>query len=67
MTARKVRLVDVRQFGPNREREISGVCSACEAVLLARVDDAQESPTAQQLQSKLITIFESHVRQSHEG
>src|ERR1700676_5224808 len=30
-------LIDVRQVGPDKERDISGVCSACGVILLARL------------------------------
>jgi len=57
-------LSDVRQIGPNRERDISGVCSACGATLLARLDSA-EKPTPTLLQTKLEKVFQRHVDEQH--
>ena len=55
---------DVRQIGPNRERDISGVCCACGATLLARLDDG-ETITSTLLRAKLEIVFERHLAEQH--
>jgi len=57
-------LSDVRQIGPNRERDISGVCSACGATLLAWLDNG-ENVTPRLLRAKLEQVFERHVTERH--
>lgn len=37
-------LIDVRQIEPDKERDISGACSACGAILLARLRKDTENP-----------------------
>jgi len=59
-------LRDVRQIGPNRERDISGVCSACGATLLAWLDNG-ENVAKTLLQAKLEKAFERHVAEQHSG
>jgi len=54
------RLVDVRQSGPKSERDISGRCSVCGAVLIARLDNSQEV-NPQQLRDELESLFDRHV------
>lgn len=64
MTVRpKPRLVDVRQIGPKSERDISGRCSACGTVLIARLDDSEDA-TPQQLRDKIKKLFARHVAES---
>jgi hypothetical protein len=58
---RSSRLIDVRQIGPNSERDISGRCSACGAVLIARLDYWEN---ADHLRSKLEKLFERHVTET---
>jgi len=57
---REPRLVDVRQIGPHSERDISGRCSACGAVLIARLDNG-EHLKPQQLRDKLEKLFARHI------
>jgi len=57
-------LIDVRQIGPDSERDISGVCSACGAVLFAALGD-DEVPNPQRLQAKLERTLEKHVAEAH--
>lgn len=59
-------LSDVRQIGPERERErcISGVCSACGTVLLARLEDS-EPVNPMVLREKLDAVFKSHLVKHH--
>jgi len=66
MTNRGPRLVDIRQIGPNRERDISGVCSVCKDVLLVRLN-SKEVPSRIELREALSNLFERHVTQSHEN
>jgi hypothetical protein len=59
-------LSDVRQIGPNSERDISGVCSACGVVLIARLDDGDpEQPTPERLRAELEKVFERHLADKH--
>ena len=60
---RSPRLIDVRQIGPNSERDISGRCSACGVVLIARLDH-WESAAPQPLRNKLDKLFERHVAET---
>jgi len=57
---REPRLVDVRQIGPHSERDISGRCSACGAVLIARLDNS-EDVKPKQLRDKLERLFARHI------
>ena len=41
---RTLRLIDVRQIGPDSERDISARCSACGVVLIARLDNREVQP-----------------------
>jgi hypothetical protein len=41
---RTLRVIDVRQIGPDSERDISGRCSACGVVLIARLDNREVQP-----------------------
>ncbi len=63
---RKPRLVDVRQIGPHSERDISGRCSVCDAVLIARLDN-WEDVKPQQLRDKLEDLFARHIAESSCG
>jgi len=67
MAARSPRLIDIRQLGPNREREISGVCSVCDAVLLARLKQEEGAPLPEQLHARLARLFESHIQKEHQS
>jgi hypothetical protein len=57
-------LRDVRQIGPDRERDISGACSACGNLLLARLDNGAE-PAPGHLRAKLEKVFERHIAEKH--
>jgi hypothetical protein len=57
---RTPRLTDVRQIGPNSERDISGRCSACGVVLIARLDNWAEAKP-ELLRAKLETLFARHL------
>jgi len=58
-------LIDVRQTGPDKERDISGVCSACGTILLARLPNDTEKPTLERLHTELGSVFERHVAEKH--
>jgi CheY-like chemotaxis protein len=58
-------LRDVRQIGPDKERDVSGVCSACGAILFARLRYGVEKPTPERLNSELGAVFERHVSEKH--
>jgi hypothetical protein len=60
------RLIDVRQIGPNSERDISGRCSACGVVLIARLDN-WEDKNSQQLRERLEGAFARHVSETRCG
>ncbi len=57
---RTPRLTDVRQIGPNSERDISGRCSACGVVLIARLDN-WEAAKPELLRGKLEKLFARHL------
>jgi len=63
---REPRLVDVRQIGPHSERDISGRCSTCGAVLIARLDN-WEDLKPQQLRDKLERLFARHIAETKCG
>jgi hypothetical protein len=68
---RTPRLIDVRQIGPGSERDISGRCSACGVVLIARLDN-RESSNLEALRDRLDKLFARHtdencVRESAES
>jgi CheY-like chemotaxis protein len=58
-------LIDVRQIGPDKERDVSGVCSACGATVLARLRNSAEKPTSGSLRAELEAVFERHVAEKH--
>jgi CheY-like chemotaxis protein len=58
-------LRDVRQIGPDKERDVSGVCSACGATVLARLRNDVVKPSPERLHSELDAIFERHVSEKH--
>jgi len=58
-------LIDVRQTGPDKERDISGVCIACGTILLARLRNDAEKPKSERLHAELETVFERHVSEKH--
>ncbi len=60
---RQPRLVDVRQIGPKSERDISGRCSACNAVMIARLDNWEE-PKPEKLREQLKSVFARHLAES---
>jgi hypothetical protein len=57
---RTPRLTDVRQIGPNSERDISGRCSACGVVPITRLDIWQDAK-ADRLRDKLEKLFARHL------
>ena len=57
---RPPRLVDVRQIGPKSERDISGRCSACNAVMIARLDNCEELKP-EKLRERLENVFARHL------
>jgi len=61
---RTIILSDIRQLGPKRQRDISGVCSACKSILLARLDE-NEWATPAALRAKLEKVLERHVAERH--
>ena len=65
MAAKKAHFIDVRQIGPNRERDISGVCATCGTVLLTRLEDKAQGPIAEHLHAKLAALFDLHVQKEH--
>jgi hypothetical protein len=62
--ATDARLVDVRQIGPDRERDISGKCSSCGVTLITRLDDC-EGVTPNRLTEKLENLFARHLSEKH--
>jgi hypothetical protein len=60
---RRPRLIDVRQIEPDRGRNISGRCSACGVVLIARLDN-RESSNLEALRSKLEKLFARHLTET---
>lgn len=63
---KKPRLIDVRQIGPQSERDISGRCSVCGAVLIARLDN-WEAVNPQRLRDKLEKVFSRHIAENNCG
>jgi hypothetical protein len=61
----RLSLIDVRQVGPDKEQDISGVCSACGVVLLAPLLVDAEKPTSERLHAELDTAFERHLAEKH--
>jgi len=57
---RSPRLIDVRQIGPNSERDISGRCSACGVILIARLEH-WDNAAPDLLRKKLDKLFERHL------
>jgi len=57
------RLIDVRQIGPQSERDISGRCSACGVVLIARLDKSEEIKP-EMLRGKLDKLFTRHLSEN---
>ncbi len=57
------RLIDVRQIGPQSERDISGRCSACGVVLIARLDKSEEIKP-EMLRDKLDKLFNRHLSEN---
>jgi hypothetical protein len=67
MTVRRTpRLVDIRQIGPKSERDISGRCSACGVVLIARLDNWDDAKPAQ-LRERLESLFTRHIAECESG
>lgn len=60
------RLIDVRQIGPQSERDISGRCSACGVVLIARLDKSEEIKP-ELLRGKLDKLFNRHLSETFCG
>jgi len=64
MTVRRAsHLEDVRQIGPKSERDISGRCSACGMVLIARLDNSEAAQPAK-LRQKLDRLFARHLAET---
>lgn len=63
---RTLRLIDVRQIGPDSERGISGRCCACGVVLIARLDN-RESSNLEALRSKLEKLFARNLTETAYG
>jgi hypothetical protein len=63
ITPERVALKDVLQHGPNRYRNISGICSTCGDFLLARLDDPK--PNTERLRAALEQVFEQHIAACH--
>jgi len=61
--ARSPILTDVRHIGPDRDRNISGTCSACGVTLLAWLKQSEESEPV--LERRLETLFRQHVDAHH--
>jgi hypothetical protein len=61
----KTRLRDIRQIGPDSERDISGICSECGTALLARVD-TKMIPSRSRLEEALRSVFIRHTAEQHE-
>jgi hypothetical protein len=60
------RLIDVRQIGPHGERDISGRCSACGVVLIARLDNWEDAKS-QILRERLEKAFARHLAENRCG
>jgi hypothetical protein len=60
------RLVDVRQIGPNSERDISGRCSGCGVVLIARLENGEDT-SSRQLRERLEEAFARHLSETRCG
>jgi hypothetical protein len=52
-------------LGPDHHRNISGVCSACGDVLLARLNNGDEHAGPERLRAELDSVFEQHVAENH--
>ena len=63
---KKPRLIDVRQIGPQSERDISGRCSVCGVVLIARLDN-WEDVSPPRLRDKLERVFTRHIAETKCG
>jgi len=61
----KTRLRDIRQIGPDSERDISGICSVCGTALLARVD-MKTIPSRSRLEGALQGVFNRHTAEHHD-
>ncbi len=67
---REPRLVDVRQIGPNSDCDISGRCSVCGVILIARLNsrgDATAIERREHLESKLERLFNRHLSETKCG
>jgi len=56
-------LKDIRQIGPKRDRNISGICSACGTALLAWLEDSEAAKPS--LPDRLDAVFKAHVAECH--
>ncbi|HEY1264396.1 MAG TPA: hypothetical protein VGF06_12795 [Terriglobales bacterium] len=63
-TNQTYRLLDIRQIGPNRERDISGICSGCGATLFVALT-ASETPSRILLEQRLQSRFAIHLAEAH--
>jgi hypothetical protein len=61
---RKPQLLDIRQIGPDSEKDISGKCSACGDYLLAGLDES-EKPNPERLRKALEETFVRHIAARH--
>ncbi len=61
---RRPQLLDIRQIGPDSERDISGKCSACGDYLLAGLEES-EKPNPEGLRKALEETFVRHVSARH--
>lgn len=58
------KLVDIRQIGPNSNRDISGICPGCGDTLFARLDQSVRA-NHDVLEQRLQDHFEQHVCERH--
>lgn len=58
-------LLNIRRRGSDRDRIISGDCSACGDTLIAWLDDDNDEPKAELFRARLDTLFKQHVAETH--
>ena len=64
MDRKSPQLLDIRQIGPDSERDISGKCSVCGDYLLAALEES-EKPNPVRLRKALEQTFVRHVAAHH--